>query len=104
MKSFQDELTLLKNEKEKRERVPDGSTLLNRTDLTQQLKVFLPEERRNMSLIFKASRDGFGSNDFHQLCDNKGATLVVVKATHSDIIFGGYSCIAWKSSGGWNND
>eukprot|EP01083_Nonionella_stella_P049316 131453_1 len=35
MKSFQDELTLLKNEKEKRERVPDGSTLLNRTDLTQ---------------------------------------------------------------------
>ena len=30
------------------------------------------------TLIFKGTRDGFGAAKFHELCDNKGATLFVV--------------------------
>jgi len=48
------------------------------------------------SLLYKASRDGFGAKDFHRLCNNKGATLTLIESTEG-CIFGGYSEVEWKS-------
>jgi len=48
------------------------------------------------SLLYKASRDGFGAIDFHKLCDSKGATLTLIESTEG-CIFGGYSEVEWKS-------
>lgn len=47
-------------------------------------------------LIYKASIDGFDVLNFHQLCDSKGPTLIIIKSTEG-WIFGGYTSIPWKS-------
>jgi len=44
-------------------------------------------------LIYKGSRDGFKAFDFHQNCDNRGATYTIVKSGNS--IFGGYNPHSW---------
>jgi len=48
--------------------------------------------------LYVATLDGAASNNFHALCDNKGATVVVVETTEG-VIFGGYSDVSWSSSG-----
>ena len=50
---------------------------------------------KNFELIYRGSRDGFGANDFHRLCDNKGKTLVLIKNT-SGHVFGGFA-VPWES-------
>ena len=55
---------------------------------------------KNISLLYRGSRDGFKSSDFHRLCDNQGETLVIIKST-DNYIFGGYTSISWNSTK-WN--
>jgi len=40
-------------------------------------------------LLFRASANGWSSDEFHKLCDNKGPTLTIIKA--NDRIFGGFT-------------
>src|SRR6266542_937008 len=49
-------------------------------------------------LIYRASRDGNKVEEFHKKCDNKGATIVVVKIKNSEQIVGGYNPLDWDSS------
>ena len=51
-----------------------------------------------LSLLYQGSRDGFGAADFHAKCDDKGATVTIVKSTEG-FIFGGYSDQSWATSG-----
>ena len=46
----------------------------------------------------QGSRDGFAASDFHNKCDNKGATLTLIQST-GGYIFGGYTNQSWNSSG-----
>ncbi|CAB4444558.1 unnamed protein product [Rhizophagus irregularis] len=50
------------------------------------------------NLLYRASRDGNTAAAFHAKCDNKGATIVVVKITNSEQIVGGYNPLVWDSS------
>ncbi|GBB93086.1 hypothetical protein RclHR1_21010004 [Rhizophagus clarus] len=50
------------------------------------------------NLLYRASRDGNMAAVFHAKCDNKGATIVVVKFTNSEQIVGGYNPLFWDSS------
>ena len=34
----------------------------------------------NITLIYRATRDGFTSEAFHKTCDNKGATLIIIES------------------------
>ena len=54
-------------------------------------------------LIYSATIDGDDSNTFHNLCDNVGPTLVLVKTTNNQI-FGGYTKENWKSTQNYKND
>ena len=49
------------------------------------------------------SEKGTKSENFHKYCDNKGATLVLVKTTKNKI-FGGFTPLNWEGSGGSKND
>jgi hypothetical protein len=49
------------------------------------------------SLLYRGTRDGFGAKDFHTKCDGKSSTLTIIKAKHSDFIFGGYTEAQWQS-------
>ena len=53
------------------------------------------------SLLYRATRDGFGSHEFHQLCDGISPTLVIVR-TDKEKIIGGYSILNWKEEGEYN--
>ena len=57
---------------------------------------------KDFELLYRGTRDGFEKSDFHNKCDNKGKTLVLVKNT-SGHVFGGFASIPWtspSSSGG----
>jgi BTB/POZ domain-containing protein KCTD9 len=53
-----------------------------------------------LNLIYKASRDGFKAIDFHSRCDNKGATISVIKSEHGKT-FGGFTNLDWNSNNIW---
>ena len=62
-------------------------------------------EVKKLELIYRASRDGFHSMNFHSKCDYQGETLSILQ-TESKTggiirIFGGYTDIEWKSSGSY---
>jgi hypothetical protein len=48
-------------------------------------------------LLYRGSRDGFKSSDFHSKCDHERNTLTLIETT-KDFIFGGFTPIAWESS------
>ncbi|TNV80088.1 hypothetical protein FGO68_gene7270 [Halteria grandinella] len=49
-----------------------------------------------VALIYRATRDGFGADDFHRTCDNKGPTLTIIQTTEGFVI-GGYTNDHWES-------
>ena len=50
----------------------------------------------SLNLLFKATRDGQNSSDFHKKCDGKVQQLFFIKTTEGEI-FGGYTKIGFKS-------
>jgi len=73
------------------------------------INTLFPKEK-SWSLIYKGTRDGFGSDDFHRQCNNRGATLTVIQARNylhmkkRNTIFGGYTTIPWSSRFGFYRD
>ena len=57
------------------------------------LKTKLNSSQSDFVLIYRASRDGWHSSNFHVLCDNKGPTVTVVKS--GEYIFGGFTDQSW---------
>ena len=54
---------------------------------------------KNMTLLYRGTRDGSTSNVFHNKWDNQGPTLCLYK-NDKDNIFGGYASIPWTNNGG----
>ena len=52
----------------------------------------------NWKLIFRASEHKDGNQSFHECCDDKGPTLIVVKSREG-WIFGGYTTQSWSGEG-----
>jgi hypothetical protein len=77
----------------------DSSVII--TDSSDKLKIkeWLKSANKTSKpkLLYRASRDGWNAANFHRECDNKGATLTVVKSS-GGYIFGGYSSAPWNSS------
>ncbi|CAG8619782.1 6642_t:CDS:2, partial [Paraglomus occultum] len=53
-----------------------------------------------LHLLLRGSRDGFDAETFHDLCDEKGPTIVAVKVRNSGQIIGGYNPIQWVVGSG----
>ena len=51
-----------------------------------------------MELLYRGSRDGTTSRNFHNRCDNKGPTICLYKNDKKNI-FGGYTSIPWTTDG-----
>ena len=49
-------------------------------------------------LIYRASEHGYTSSSFHEHCDDKGPTLIIIKTT-GGWIFGGYITKSWSTQG-----
>ena len=50
-----------------------------------------------LELLYRASHDGWDASNFHEKCDNRGATLTIIKST-GGYIFGGYISASWHSN------
>ena len=50
-----------------------------------------------LHLLYRGSEHNFDCSKFHQLCDGKGKTLVLVRSTSKNL-FGGYATKAWHSN------
>ena len=59
-----------------------------------------PADTTTWKLLWRGTRDGFAGSEFHNRCDNQGATITVVQSD-SGHIFGGVTGVAWSSAGGY---
>ncbi len=46
-------------------------------------------------LLYRTSEHGYTGESFHEYCDNKGPTLIVIKSS-GDWLFGGYTTRSWS--------
>jgi hypothetical protein len=51
---------------------------------------------KSASLLYKMTDDGIGPRIFHKNCDNKGPTIMLVKA-NKHYVFGGFNPSSWMS-------
>jgi hypothetical protein len=54
-------------------------------------------------LLYRGSRDGFTSSNFHSKYDGQSPTVTIILTT-KNFIFGGFTPIAWDSSGSYKAD
>ena len=81
-----------------------NSSIINNNINGQNILINWIKEKINKNsikfeLIFKMSKNGTSSNDFHKYCDNKGPTLTLIKTTKNKI-FGGFTPLNWESKNG----
>ena len=62
-----------------------------------------PEIKIKSELLYRMSRDGIETKTFHNLCDNKGPTIILIKLT-DDNILGLYNPLDWDSKSGVKSD
>ena len=55
---------------------------------------------KKIKLIYRGTRDGTLSKNFHEKCDNQGPTITLIKNEKGNI-FGGFSSVSWTSYGNW---
>lgn len=67
------------------------------------IKKKLNKTIKEAKLIYRATRDGDGSAQFHNKCNGKSNTVTFVK-TKTERKFGGFACTAWHSNGSWSSD
>ena len=53
-------------------------------------------------LIYRASEHGYTARSFHNYCDNRGPTLIIIKSS-GGWIFGGYTTQSWEKWGIYND-
>jgi gas vesicle protein len=75
-----------------------GGTLLS-PEQQVKLNEFYGRKDQKWVLIYKATRDGFGSADFHRCCDSQGPTMTVIQSKNGGYLFGGYTFVSWTSIG-----
>ena len=70
----------------------------------ENLKNWINEKKKfKTKLSYRKTRDGDSYYNFHKLCDNQGANLVIIKTTEGNII-GGYTSLDWDDHSGWKKD
>lgn len=55
------------------------------------------------TLLYRATRDGFKSIDFHSKCDYKYNTITLIQSTKNNV-FGGYTSSTWDTSNSYKSD
>ncbi|CAB5393010.1 unnamed protein product [Rhizophagus irregularis] len=58
----------------------------------------LPYEFKLIYRASRASREGSDVKNFHDCCDNKGPTVVIIKVQNTNEIIGSYNQLDWRSA------
>ena len=83
----------------------DSIIINNNMDYISNLEKWISPDNKLFStkLLFRKSVNGDSFKEFHNLCDKKGKTLVLIKAEEGFII-GGYTTCDWDTSEKWYKD
>ena len=106
LKEFKEKMD--KKEKEKNEnkkiRNLDSLVLGDNEKYNKTLKNWInPNMKIKAELLYRLTRDGDEFQTFHNLCDNKGITLLLVKLIDGNIL-GGYITKDWDNHSNWKQD
>ena len=101
LKNLDEKIYKLKHKLNEKTKLFFNNSLIIKNDFNKQKKLIeWIEEKLNkniiLELIFKMTENGFTSKDFHNYCDNKGATLILIKTSNDEII-GGFTPLNWES-------
>ena len=93
-----DEFTKNNNKLNENFSLLNNSLLINEIEEERLINSWIsPNKNIKYDLLYRATKDGDKSSDFHRLCDEKGPTLVIGK-TPGGYVFGGFTKIKWTSS------
>ncbi|CDW82567.1 tldc domain-containing protein [Stylonychia lemnae] len=70
--------------------------LNNKCHNNNLLTKMFSRKQKGVQLIYKGTRDGFRSTNFHSHCDSKGPTVSFI-LSHKGEVFGGYTFVSWNS-------
>ena len=62
--------------------------------ISNWIKAKIKKNSISFNLVFNMKENGDKGTDFHKYCDNKGATLILVKSKRNNI-FGGFTPLDW---------
>ena len=77
------------------------SKILDKEMLTSEFVGLFPKVK-DAKLLYQMSRDGAGTDKFHQKCTGKGPTVLLVKA-NGGYVFGGYNPYSWIKENAYLN-
>ena len=72
-------------------------SIINKKQYDRYLKDWLGNEYK-WKLLYRASEHDYTGESFHEYCDDKGPTLVIIKSSDG-WIFGGYTTKSWSGYG-----
>jgi hypothetical protein len=72
-------------------------------ELFNKINSWLPGGNKIGNLLYKASRDGWSPQKFHELCDSAFGTITIARLTDGRLI-GGYNPVYWNGTGYKNPD
>ncbi|CAG8766133.1 16252_t:CDS:1, partial [Gigaspora margarita] len=82
----------------------DATLIATWIDNKQGMPYHFKEIPFKFECIYRASEESFSINKFHENCDNKGPTVVIIKVRNSGEIIGGYNPLDWRSVKLTNNE
>ena len=74
---------------------------LENSDYDDKMREWLGSDY-DMKLLYRASEHGYTAKSFHDYCDDKGPTLIIIKSSEG-WIFGGYTTQSWSGDGIYND-
>jgi len=86
------------------ETAPEESDILKDSDFKQIKEWIAKGKKIELQRIYQGTKDGFDAFNFHEKCDGKGPTLVVLKSQSFGRVFGGYTTIPWAQTGNFASD
>ena len=84
----------------------NDSLIINKNLYEKNIIKWIQEENININkteLLYRKTKDGNSYDIFHKLCDNKGATLVLIKGLEGFIV-GGFTPTDWDNYSIWKRD
>jgi hypothetical protein len=75
----------------------DSQILTNERQMSKLIDLCEFSRNDKWSLLYRGTRDGFGSREFHAKCDGHSNTLTILKAKGSSYVFGGFTSVSWES-------
>ena len=82
----------------------DSKIINKNEEYIQNIKKWFTNKNQFITeLLYRKTDNGDSYNTFHQLCDNKGPTIILIEGTEGFII-GGYTPLSWDSNSSWKND